>query len=176
MADEPRVTKYEQPKELEQKAAVQKFQGRAKRQPVEQAEYFYNVKTNHVVFFVSSLLMLVSFLLMFRKDHVRGWKDYQTQFQEMDFEKLWYDLGRHRNELKPLESRIKELEDESRAFLDLFRGLRDEGTTVLLTSHRAEEVRALARRLVVLDEGRVIEEGAVHVIAPSFFGEKERCA
>jgi mono/diheme cytochrome c family protein len=144
MADAPKVTKYEPPKELEQKAAVQKFQGRAKRQPVEQAEYFYNVKTTHIVFFVSSLLMLVSFLLMFRKDHVRGWKDYQTQFQEMDFEKLWYDLGRHRNDLKPLESRIKELEDESRTFLDLFRGSKD-GLTLPVTLFDDEAVRKSAR-------------------------------
>src|ERR1043166_1367773 len=96
MADAPKpdgkAAKYEPPKELESKAAVQKFMGRPKRQPVEQAEYFYNVKKTHVVMFVSSLLMLVSFLLMFKKDYVRDWKDYQSEFAAAEFEKLVYFL------------------------------------------------------------------------------------
>lgn len=41
-------------------------------------------------------------------------------------------------------------------FVALLRGLEEEGRTVLLTSHRVEEVRALASRVVVLDEGRVV--------------------
>ena len=61
----------EPPKELPQRAAVQKFMGRAKRTPFDQAEYFYGGTVTHIVFFVSSLLMLVSFLLMFKKDYVR---------------------------------------------------------------------------------------------------------
>ena len=85
--------KYEPPKELEQKAAVQKFQGRPKRQPVEQAEYFYSVKGTHIAFFAASMAMLVSFLMMFHKDDARPWKPYQIQFSEIDFEKLWYDMN-----------------------------------------------------------------------------------
>src|ERR1041384_6901538 len=102
MADAPKPgakdAKYEPPKELEQKAAVQKFQGRPKRQPVEQAEYFYNVKGTHVAFFVASAGMLISFLMMFHKDVDRPWKPYQVQFAQMDFEKLWVDM----NELERL--------------------------------------------------------------------------
>src|SRR5687768_6499505 len=88
----PGTPAAEPPKELESRAAVQKFQGRAKRTPANQAEYFYKGNILHVVFFVSSLAMLVSFLLMFRKDHVRGWKEYQEQFAAADFEKLWYEM------------------------------------------------------------------------------------
>jgi mono/diheme cytochrome c family protein len=125
MADAPKVTKYEPPKDLEQKAAVQKFQGRPKRQPVEQAEFFYDVKKTHKVSFVASVLMLVSFLLMFRKDHVRDWKDYQQQHADMDFEKLWYELNDHRGKQSKVEKRIGELEGEAAKFLDLFRGAKD---------------------------------------------------
>src|ERR1051325_8057053 len=97
MADAPKPApkpeaKYEPPKELEQRAAVQKFQGRPKRQPVEQAEYFYNVKGTHIAFFVASGAMLVSFLMMFHNDVDGPWKPYQTQFAEMDFEKLFVDM------------------------------------------------------------------------------------
>jgi ABC-type multidrug transport system ATPase subunit len=57
-----------------------------------------------------------------------------------------------------------------REFVDLLRGLEQEGKTVLLSSHRAEEVRALARRLVVLEEGRIVAEGPVDDVAEAFFG------
>ncbi len=144
MADAPKVSKHEPPKELEQKAAVQKFQGRPKRQPVEQAEFFYDVKTTHIVSFVASVLMLVSFLLMFRKDHVRGWKEYQRQFAEMDFERLWWELGRHRGELKPLEQRIDDLRGESEKFLDLFRKER-EGLELDVTLFDPEAVQRSPR-------------------------------
>jgi ABC-type multidrug transport system ATPase subunit len=55
--------------------------------------------------------------------------------------------------------------DEATASLDLegqtevvalLRRLRAAGTTVLMSSHRAEELRALADRVVTLDEGRVV--------------------
>ena len=49
-------------------------------------------------------------------------------------------------------------------FVALLRGLEEEGRTVLLTSHRVEEVRALASRVVVLDEGRVVASGSVEEI------------
>src|SRR3954468_6729395 len=91
---DPKQAPYEPPKELEQKAAVQKFQGRPKRQPVEQAEYFYSVKGTHIAFFVASLAMLISFLMMFDKDYRRPWKPYQTEFAQMDFEKLWFDMNK----------------------------------------------------------------------------------
>jgi ABC-2 type transport system ATP-binding protein len=52
------------------------------------------------------------------------------------------------------------LDIESRsAIWQVLRQLRDQGTTVLLSSHYLEEVDALADRLAILDGGRVIAEG-----------------
>ncbi len=47
-----------------------------------------------------------------------------------------------------------------RAFWDLVRGLRGDGTTILLTTHYLEEAEALADRVVVVRDGRVVAEGA----------------
>lgn len=112
--------KYEPPKELEQKAAVQKFQGRPKRQPVDQAEYFYSVKGTHIAFFVASVGMLVSFLMMFHKDYARPWKPYQTQFAQMDFEKLWLDMNKAEAEVQKQEREIKDLEGKIEQFMAKF--------------------------------------------------------
>jgi ABC-type multidrug transport system ATPase subunit len=46
-----------------------------------------------------------------------------------------------------------------REFLDLAAGLRSEGRTLLLASHRAEEIERLADRVIELCEGRVVEQG-----------------
>ncbi|HEX7898930.1 MAG TPA: c-type cytochrome [Planctomycetota bacterium] len=121
MAEAKPPAKYEPPKDLPQAAAVQKFAGRAKRQPVDQAEFFYNVKTMHIVMFASSLAMLLGYFLMFRKDHERGWKEYQDQFARMDFEKLWYDLNKFRDEGKKDAARVASLEGQVEAFLDAFK-------------------------------------------------------
>src|SRR5438552_13231720 len=124
MADAPKpdakAAKYEPPKELESKAAVQKFMGRPKRQPVEQAEYFYNVKKTHIVMFASSLAMLVSFVLMFQKDYVRDWKDYQTQFAAMEFEKLLYDMNELEKKELTSDADLKRTDVQIDAFLSKF--------------------------------------------------------
>jgi cbb3-type cytochrome oxidase cytochrome c subunit len=126
MADAPKPdakqAKYEPPKELEGKAAVQKFQGRPKRQPVDQAEYFYDVKSTHIVFFVTSLAMLGSFLWMFHKDDARPWKPYQEQFSAMDFEKLWYDMNKLQAEVDANQKQIDQLEATIGQFLAMFEG------------------------------------------------------
>lgn len=44
-----------------------------------------------------------------------------------------------------------------RAFWDLIRSLRDEGTTILLTTHYLDEAEALADRVAVINKGQVIE-------------------
>jgi ABC-type multidrug transport system ATPase subunit len=73
--------------------------------------------------------------------------------------------------------------DEPTASLDLrsqaelialLQGLRDGGQTLLLSSHRAEEIRALAHRIVVLDEGRVLASGPVDEIAASAWSPRPR--
>lgn len=55
-------------------------------------------------------------------------------------------------------------------FTALIRGLEEEGKTVIMTSHRAEEVRALADRLVVIDQGRIVAEGPVDEVAAAIWG------
>ena len=47
----------------------------------------------------------------------------------------------------------------------LIRGLRDEGTTVLLTTHYLEEAEALADRLEIMHAGRIVRSGTPAVIA-----------
>jgi len=49
----------------------------------------------------------------------------------------------------------------------LLRGLADEGRTVLLSSHLLAEVAQLADRLVIIDRGRLVREGAVAELAPA---------
>ncbi len=52
------------------------------------------------------------------------------------------------------------LDIESRRVIwDFLRRLRDRGTTVLLTSHYLEEIDALADRVAIIDQGKVIAEG-----------------
>ncbi|MGA1623546.1 MAG: DUF4162 domain-containing protein, partial [Synechocystis sp.] len=52
------------------------------------------------------------------------------------------------------------LDIESRFILwEFLRQLRSAGTTVLITSHYLEEIDALADRLAIIDQGRVIAEG-----------------
>jgi ABC-2 type transport system ATP-binding protein len=46
-----------------------------------------------------------------------------------------------------------------RRFWELIRGLAEEGTTILLTTHYLEEAEALADRLAVVARGRVVAEG-----------------
>ncbi len=57
-------------------------------------------------------------------------------------------------------------------FIALIRGLKKAGKTIVLSSHRAEEVRALADRIVVLDAGRVIAVGPVDEVAPSVWNTR----
>ncbi len=45
---------------------------------------------------------------------------------------------------------------------DVIRGLRDEGTTIVLTTHYLDEAEALADRVCVIGAGRVLAEGPPH--------------
>ena len=56
-----------------------------------------------------------------------------------------------------------------RSFWDLIKNLRDEGTTILLTTHYLDEAEALADRVGVIAEGRILE-----VAPPSTLGGREK--
>jgi ABC-2 type transport system ATP-binding protein len=65
------------------------------------------------------------------------------------------------------------LDIESRAAIwTVLRQLRDQGTTVLLSSHYLEEVDALADRLAILEAGRVIAEGAPAELKAALGGDR----
>ena len=52
------------------------------------------------------------------------------------------------------------------------RRLRDEGTSILLTTHDLEEAKALADRIGILASGRMAEEGPVGDILHRMFGDR----
>jgi ABC-2 type transport system ATP-binding protein len=58
-----------------------------------------------------------------------------------------------------------------RHFWDLIRRLRDDGTTILLTTHYLEEAEALADRLAVIVRGRVVADST-----PSTLGGRDSAA
>lgn len=45
--------------------------------------------------------------------------------------------------------------------LETVKKLRDQGTTILYTTHYMEEVQAIASRVVIVDQGQIIKEGTV---------------
>jgi ABC-2 type transport system ATP-binding protein len=65
------------------------------------------------------------------------------------------------------------LDIESRsAIWQVLLQLRDQGTTVLLSSHYLEEVDALADRLAILEAGRVIAEGSPSELKGALGGDR----
>jgi ABC-2 type transport system ATP-binding protein len=65
------------------------------------------------------------------------------------------------------------LDIESRAAIwQVLRQLRDQGTTVLLSSHYLEEIDALADRLAIIDGGRVLAEGAPAELKQALGGDR----
>ena len=79
----------------------------------------------------------------------------------------------HRPPLLVLDEPTVGLDIESRgAIWQVLRQLRDEGTSVLLSSHYLEEVEALADRLAILDAGRVIAEGTPSELKDALGGDR----
>jgi ABC-2 type transport system ATP-binding protein len=65
------------------------------------------------------------------------------------------------------------LDIESRRIIwDFLRQLRDRGTTILLTSHYLEEIDALADRVAIIDQGKVIAEGTPSELKDAVGGER----
>ena len=79
----------------------------------------------------------------------------------------------HRPQVLVLDEPTVGLDIESRAALwQVLRQLRDQGTTVLLSSHYLEEVDALADRLAILEGGRVIAEGSPSALKQALGGDR----
>jgi len=55
---------------------------------------------------------------------------------------------------------------------EFFRGLRDEGTTVMLTSHDLADIEGFCRRLVIIDKGRIIFDGDLDAVKDRFARER----
>ena len=79
----------------------------------------------------------------------------------------------HKPQLLVLDEPTVGLDIESRAVIwEVLRDLRDQGTTVLLSSHYLEEVEALADRMAIIDAGRVIAEGSPENLKQELGGDR----
>ena len=79
----------------------------------------------------------------------------------------------HRPQVLVLDEPTVGLDLESRAAIwQVLRQLRDQGTTVLLSSHYLEEVDALADRLAIIEAGRVIAEGSPADLKAALGGDR----
>ena len=55
---------------------------------------------------------------------------------------------------------------------EFFRSIRDEGTTVMLTSHDLADIEGFCRRLVIIDEGRIIFDGDLEAVKDRYARER----
>jgi ABC-2 type transport system ATP-binding protein len=79
----------------------------------------------------------------------------------------------HRPQVLVLDEPTVGLDIESRAAIwQVLQQLRDQGTTVLLSSHYLEEVDALADHLAIIEGGRVIAEGQPSVLKAALGGDR----
>jgi ABC-2 type transport system ATP-binding protein len=79
----------------------------------------------------------------------------------------------HQPQLLVLDEPTVGLDIESRsAIWQLLRELCAKGTTVLLSSHYLEEVEALADRMAIIDDGRVIAEGTPDQLKQQLGGDR----
>ena len=79
----------------------------------------------------------------------------------------------HSPQLLVLDEPTVGLDIESRAAIwQVLRQLRQQGTTILLSSHYLEEVDALADRLAIIEAGRVIAEGSPAELKQALGGDR----
>lgn len=68
----------------------------------------------------------------------------------------------HRPSLLILDEPTVGIDPQSRNhILEMLRKLREQGTTILYSTHYMEEVQAIASRVVIMDEGQIMKEGTV---------------
>ncbi len=78
----------------------------------------------------------------------------------------------HRPDLLFLDEPTTGLDPQSRARMwDEVRKLREEGTTIFLTTHYLEEADALCDRLAIMDEGRIVAEGTPDALKRQVAGD-----
>jgi ABC-2 type transport system ATP-binding protein len=78
----------------------------------------------------------------------------------------------HRPSLLFLDEPTTSLDPQSRARMwDEVRRLRDQGTTVFLTTHYLEEADALCDRLAIVDHGRIVSEGTPETLKREIAGD-----
>lgn len=79
----------------------------------------------------------------------------------------------HQPDVLVLDEPTVGLDIESRFVVwDFLRKLRDAGTTVLITSHYLEEVDALADRVAIIDQGKVIASGTPNELKDRLGGDR----
>jgi ABC-2 type transport system ATP-binding protein len=79
----------------------------------------------------------------------------------------------HQPALLVLDEPTVGLDIESRVTVwNFLRRIRDEGTTVLLTSHYLEEVDALANRVAIIDQGKIIAAGTPSQLKDQVGGDR----
>jgi ABC-2 type transport system ATP-binding protein len=85
------------------------------------------------------------------------------------------DLGLglvHKPELLFLDEPTTGLDPQSRAHLwDEIRRLREQGTTVFITTHYLDEADALCDRLAIIDHGRIVAEGTAEELKRDVAGD-----
>jgi len=68
----------------------------------------------------------------------------------------------HKPKLLILDEPTVGIDPQSRNhILNVIKKLRDQGTTVIYTTHYMEEVEAICDRVVIIDEGKIIKEGSI---------------
>lgn len=73
-----------------------------------------------------------------------------------------------------LDEPVAGLDPEARGdFLRLLRDLNEQGVTVLMVSHNADALAACAGRLVVLEEGRILMDGATAEVMESILAQPQ---
>ena len=78
----------------------------------------------------------------------------------------------HRPPLVFLDEPTTGLDPQNRATLwEEIRALRDQGTSVLLTTHYLDEADALCDRLVIVDHGRIVAEGTPEALKKELAGD-----
>ena len=78
----------------------------------------------------------------------------------------------HRPAVLFLDEPTTGLDPQARARMwDEIRGLREQGTTVFLTTHYLEEADALADRLAIIDHGRIVAEGTADELKRQVAGD-----